>query len=116
MRRRAVEAAGHPVEHVADVADERPRYRRRVNPSRGSLHLQSPDVVLLQDGEHAVVGVLADAPFRPRGGRLARRIVEDAEKDQRVARDRSWKYEASRPRLSPMPSISACPSRVMTLM
>ena len=29
---------------------------------------------------------VADAPFRLRGGRLARRIVEDAEKDQRVAR------------------------------
>ena len=43
VRRRPVPAAGQPVEHVADVADERARDRRRVDPAaRGAATCRPP--------------------------------------------------------------------------
>ena len=47
---------------IADVADQRARQRRRGDPAGRSLDLQAADVVLRQQGQQAVVGVLADAP------------------------------------------------------
>ena len=87
MGRRSVEAAGHPVEHVADVADEGVRDGRRVNPAARRFHLQSPGIVLPQHRQQPVVGVLADAPRHLVRRFVARRwIVEDTEQDERIAR------------------------------
>ena len=49
----------------------------------GDLHLEAAGVVLQQDRQQAVVGVLADAPDRRRR-RARRRVVEDAEEHERV--------------------------------
>ncbi len=83
MRRRSVPSSGHPIEHVANVANERTGDRRRVDPSGRRFHLKAATTVLKKDGEEAVVGVLADAPKRCRGLR-ERGVVEDAEQDQRI--------------------------------
>ena len=62
VRGRAVAAAGHAVEHVAEVAHQRARLRRDVDPAAGPAHLETAALVLAEDGEQAVVGVLADSP------------------------------------------------------
>jgi hypothetical protein len=85
VRRRSVEAAGHAIEHVADVADEAALDRRRIDPAAGRLHLQAADVVLQQHRQEPVVAVLADAPARVGSRRhRPRRVVEEAKQDQRV--------------------------------
>ena len=44
VRRGAEQAAGHAIEHVADVADERARDRRGGDPPRARLHLEAAGV------------------------------------------------------------------------
>ena len=78
--RRAVPAAGHPVEHVADVADERAGQRWRGGPAFGRGDLKPAAVVLSEQGQQPVVGVLAHPPAVI--GR--RRVVKDPEQDGRV--------------------------------
>ena len=63
-----------PMLHTNDV-----RHRRRRRSTRRRPHLQPAGVVLAQDREEAVVGVLPDAPSG-----LAGRVVEDPEQDERV--------------------------------
>ena len=82
VRGRAVAAAGHAVEHVADVAHERPGLGRHVDPPVSAAHLQPAVVVLGKDREQAVVGVLGHAPAIRVG--LGGRVAEDAEQDRRV--------------------------------
>ena len=73
------------------------------------LHLEPAGVVLLQDGQHAVVRVLADAPALGARG-PARRVVEDAEQHERVPRVALGEVVAARARgASAMPRISAWP-------
>lgn len=86
VRRAAVEAAGHAFEHVSEVADERARYRRSLQPTLWGAHLQAADGVLVEQREQAVVGVFADAPLHVEALRhwLAR-VIEQAEEDQRIA-------------------------------
>src|SRR5262245_36940916 len=81
MRGGTERAPGHAVEHVADVADERPRHWRRGDPARSRADLQAADVVLEEDRQQTIVGMLADAPTT---GIARRRIVEDAEECQRL--------------------------------
>ena len=85
MQRGHVPPGSQPLEHVADIADERIGYWRCRNPSVVMPNLQTADFILLQQGQESVVGVLAHAKFVfIRAGRR-RRIVEDAEKHGRVA-------------------------------
>ena len=61
--------------------------RWRSDPAAFALDLQPADVVLFQDRQHAVVGMFADAPtIRSMACAQQRRIVEDAEQDQRIVR------------------------------
>ena len=62
VRRRPVPAAGQPVEHVADVGHEGALDRRRVDPAGRRPDLQAAVGVLGQQGQQAVVGVLAHPP------------------------------------------------------
>ena len=84
--RRAVPTTGEPLEHVADVADEAPGSRGRVDPAGGGLHLESAAGVLTEEGEEPVVGVLAHPPpLVP--SRRCHRIAEDTEEDEGVGRE-----------------------------
>ena len=86
VRRGTIQPARHPVEHVADVADERARHRRRVDPPAAALDLQTACIVLPEDRQQAVVGVLAHAPRRVRGPPGRREgIIENAKQHQRLA-------------------------------
>src|SRR5580698_4173297 len=62
VRCRAVPPAGEAVEHVADIADERAGDGRRVDPALGRGDLQATAVILGQQGEQPVVGMLAHSP------------------------------------------------------
>jgi hypothetical protein len=77
-------SAGQPVEHVADVADGRARQRRCVYPAVGGGDLQPAAVVLGEQRQQPVVGVLAGSPAVRLWRR--RRIAEDPEQDGRVRR------------------------------
>ena len=81
-----VATARHALEHVAEVAHERAGDRRRVDPARRGVHLQPAAGVLPKHGEQPVVRVLGDAPVRLGLLRLGR-VPEDAEQDQRIARE-----------------------------
>jgi hypothetical protein len=48
------------------------------------MHLQAADVVLPQNGEQPVVGVLAHAPLHVIAGRRPRGVIEKAKQHQRV--------------------------------
>ena len=87
VRRRPVPTARHAFEHVADVAHERVRVGGNVDPARGRPHLQAAGRVLEQHGEQSVVGVLPDTPGVAVRRLGRRRVVEDAEEDDRVARE-----------------------------
>ena len=98
--------AADPFEHVAQVADERIGHGRDVDPPAlgrvgpAGEHLQSAGVVLCEQREQPVVGVLADSPPRRCPGRLIcldgraglfglfgrcdRGVVEDPEQDRRI--------------------------------
>ena len=84
VRRRPVSTAGHALEHVAEVDDERVRDGRCRDPALGAADFEAAGGVLDEDREQPVVGVLADAP--PNGPvrrlRRKRRIPEDAEQDR----------------------------------
>src|SRR6185436_6978755 len=70
VRRRTIKSARQPIEHVADVADQRSFDGRRSNPSVRCLDLQPAIFVLSQEREQPVIGVFAYAPgrvFRGRG-------------------------------------------------
>jgi len=82
VRRRPVPAAGQPVEHVADVADERAGDGRCPDPAFRRGDLQAAAVILGEQRQQPVVGVLADPP--PGGLRRRRRVAEDPEQDRRV--------------------------------
>ena len=82
VRRGSVPAPGQAVEHVADVADQGPWEGRRVDPALGRGDLKAAAVVLGEQGQQPVVGVLAHSPAR--GPRWRRRVVEDPEQDGRV--------------------------------
>ena len=56
-----------------------------IQPSR-VLHLQAADIVLPQQREQAVVGVLTNAPAHIQPAGTARRVLEDAKQHQRVGR------------------------------
>eukprot|EP01139_Manchomonas_bermudensis_P022052 Amastigsp_a686828_5.p2 type:complete len:259 gc:universal Amastigsp_a686828_5:838-1614(+) len=85
VRSRSVKAAGHAVEHVADVANKGALDRRRLDPPPRGLDLEPSDGVLVQEREETVVAVLADTPLDVRvSGRGARGITEDPEEQQRV--------------------------------
>jgi hypothetical protein len=79
----AVAAAGHPLEHVADVDDERVWVGRHIDPLVVVAHLQSAVVVLGEQRDQPVVGVLADSP----GLGVAGRVVEDPEQQGGICRE-----------------------------
>ena len=64
MRRGAKAADRQAFEHVANIADQRPTDRRRLDPAGGRSNLKPPVVVLRQQREKAIVGMLADTPGR----------------------------------------------------
>jgi hypothetical protein len=82
VRRRPVPAAGQPVQHVADVADERAGDRRGLDPALRRGDLQAAAVVLGEQRQQPVVGVLADPPAGSL--RRRRRVAEDPEQDGRI--------------------------------
>ena len=82
MRRRSVPALGQAVEHVADVAHEHVGLGGHVDPARRAVHLQPAAVVLGEQRQQAVVGVLGDAPVRV----VAGWVVEDPEQHRRIGR------------------------------
>ena len=80
----AIAAIRQALEHVAEVAHERARDRRRLDPAIARADLEATAVVLREDREQAVVGVLADAPRLLDLLARRRRIVEDPEQGQRI--------------------------------
>ena len=80
VRRRAVQSAAHPIQHIANVAHERVRYRRRVHPRRPRFDLQAGVPVLPQNGQQAVVGVFSHAP-RGLSQADACGVMKDSEQD-----------------------------------
>src|ERR1051325_2476909 len=63
MRRRAVMASRHTIQHIADIAHERISEGRRGYPIRLRFQLQPPRLILLQYSQKAVVRMLADSPI-----------------------------------------------------
>ena len=82
MQCRQVAAVGQPLQHVADVADERIGERRHVEPSLAIQDLQPTDCILLQQREQSIVGVRADTPAFARS--FVGRIAEDPEEHGRI--------------------------------
>ena len=64
VRRRPVAAAGQPLEHVAEVAHEPVRAGAGVDPAAAGRTCEPAVVVLGEDREQAVVGVLGRRPSR----------------------------------------------------
>ncbi len=86
VRCRAVPPTRETLEHVAQVADERSGPRYDVDPALGRLDLKPTRIVLGEDREQSVVGVLADAPLFGLLG-YHRRVPEDTEENEWVARE-----------------------------
>ena len=82
VRSRSVEATGHAFEHVAEIDDERAGNRRCGDPAVAAAHLEPAGVVLTENRDEPVVGVLADAPWGRVGGE--RRVAEDAEQHRGI--------------------------------
>ena len=98
MRRGDQPAPAQAFDHVAEVGDERVLNRGDVDPpvavGRGKLDLESTRVVLGEEGEEPVVGVLTHAPcpvvadsvgVEADHGAIDRRVVEDPEQHGRIA-------------------------------
>jgi hypothetical protein len=84
--RRAVQATGQALEHVAQVADEAARDGLDLDPAGGRPHLEPARVVLAEHREQAVVGVFGHPPPLV-VSRVGGRVVEDAEQAHRVGRE-----------------------------
>ena len=85
VRRRPVPTAGHPLEHVAEVAHERVAAAAgsSIHPSRASGARVRRPSSWHEDREQAVVRVLADAPTRIATHVVGeRRVVEHPEQDR----------------------------------
>ena len=100
MGRAPEAAAGQPIEHVAEVADQQVRIGRRVGPFAADVHFEPWRAVGGEQGEESVVGVLGDAPRRRIAERLWR-VAEDPEQRGRcrgesVGEERGRSSEADR--------------------
>ena len=80
VRRRAEVAAAHQLQQLADVDHERAGQRGDGDPLAVDLGLEAADGVLVQEGEEAGVGVLADA-LVGREVLAGRRVADDLGQD-----------------------------------
>src|SRR5262245_62823500 len=86
MRRRTVQPASQPIQHIADVANERSGDGMSLDPARLRFDLQSSRFILPQNRQQSVIGVFSRAPSGRGGACSWSGVVEYAKQYQRVAR------------------------------
>src|SRR5262249_34362736 len=86
MRRRTVQPASQPIQHIADVANKRSGDGMSLYPACLRFDLQSSRFILLQNRQQPIIGVLPNAPSGGGGPCSWSGVVEYAKQYQRVAR------------------------------